>query len=169
MQEYVRHDEAGADLASLVRLVDEHGADALIDAAKRLVADEKYADVVISTAHKAKGREWASVRIADDFRRPKADDSGRPGRVPKGEVRLAYVAVTRAMQTLDRGGLEWIDAQLAGEVRPNPWKMHGGDRDHGPWRGSALEEWCNPGLPEGFCVRRGAVTENPSAVSVLAA
>ncbi|MEU4834088.1 UvrD-helicase domain-containing protein [Streptosporangium sp. NPDC023615] len=140
VQEYVRHDEAGADLASLVRLVDEHGADALIDAAKRLVADEKYADVVISTAHKAKGREWASVRIADDFRQPKADDSGRPGKVPKAEARLAYVAVTRAMQTLDRGGLEWIDDQLAGRSKPNPWTMRGdrdADRDHGPWRGSA--------------------------------
>lgn len=56
VQEYVRHDEASADLASLLRLVGEHGADALIDAAKGLVADEKYADVVISTAHKAKAR-----------------------------------------------------------------------------------------------------------------
>lgn len=32
---------------------------------------------------------------------------------------LAYVAVTRAKQTLDRGGLAWIDDQFAGVARPS--------------------------------------------------
>lgn len=33
---------------------------------------------------------------------------------------LAYVAVTRAKQTLDRGGLAWIDDQLTGVAALRP-------------------------------------------------
>ncbi|GAA4155130.1 hypothetical protein GCM10022416_55400 [Actinomadura keratinilytica] len=54
------------------------------------------------------------MKIGRDFRQPKADETGRPGKVPKGEAMLAYVAVTRAKRVLDRGGLDWIDDQLAG-------------------------------------------------------
>ena len=113
VQEYVKDDSAGRDLATLVKLVDDHGADEIINAADRLSSD-RYADVIISTAHKAKGAEWDTVKIGRDFRQPKADETGRPGKVPKGEAMLAYVAVTRAKRVLDRGGLDWIDDQLAG-------------------------------------------------------
>ncbi|MBB4920990.1 UvrD-helicase domain-containing protein [Streptosporangium saharense] len=112
VQDYVENDEAGADLSALVKLVDDHGTATLINAARRLV-EEDQADLTISTAHKGKGREWASVRIAPDFREPKVDEDGRPGRVPAGEARLAYVAVTRAQKHLDRGGLAWIDQHMA--------------------------------------------------------
>lgn len=118
VREYVRQDSAGGDLATLVRLVDDVGAAEIIAAADRL-ADERYAEVVISTAHKAKGREWDSVRIGQDFRQPKADEDGKPGQVPRGEAMLAYVAITRAKKQLDRGGLAWIDDQLAGIGRAN--------------------------------------------------
>lgn len=113
VQEYVRHDQAGKDLAVFVRLIDDFGAEEIIHAADRL-SDERYADLVISTAHKAKGREWDTVKIGNDFRQPSAGENGAPGRVPRGEAMLAYVAVTRAKKTLDRGGLAWIDDQLAG-------------------------------------------------------
>lgn len=71
--------------------------------------------MTISTAHKAKGREWARVKIADDFTLPpqdsdQCDDAGCP--VPRliddAEARLAYVAVTRTRHHLDMGGLSWI-------------------------------------------------------------
>lgn len=79
------------------------------------LAPEQHADVIVSTAHKAKGRAWACVRIADDFTPPK--DSGQkdangcaiPGPIDDSEARFAYVAVTRTRQRLDMDGLAWID------------------------------------------------------------
>lgn len=68
------------------------------------------ADVTVSTAHKAKGREWPTVRIGDDFPPPKDtgqhDAEGRPIPEPVNDTdaRLAYVAVTRARRRLDLGG-----------------------------------------------------------------
>jgi superfamily I DNA/RNA helicase len=94
----------------LVKLIDDHGPETIIDAVRRL-SDERYASLIISTAHKAKGREWDTVRIADDFREPKKDPE-RPDKLPQispPEAMLAYVAVTRAKLTLDRSGLAWVD------------------------------------------------------------
>lgn len=108
------HDPEGRDLQPLVDLVDTHGTGAILAAVAQFVSEES-AEVSISTAHKAKGREWARVRIADDFTPPKdsdqTDDNGRPipGPIDNGEARLAYVAVTRTRQRLDLGGLCWID------------------------------------------------------------
>lgn len=118
VQDYVETDE-GADLAVFVRLVDSLGAEKLIGAANGLV-DEDRADLVVSTAHKAKGREWHRVRIAEDFRQPKATEDGRPGKLSRPEARLAYVSVTRAQHVLDRGSLAWIDDHLAGVPGPPP-------------------------------------------------
>ncbi|MGI5122749.1 UvrD-helicase domain-containing protein [Marinactinospora thermotolerans] len=107
--------EAAGELATLVRLIEDHGPDHVINATRRL-SDEKSADVVCSTAHKAKGREWATVEIADDFREPKPDPmTGEPGAVPRADAMLAYVAVTRAMDHLDNGGLAWIHRRTRGE------------------------------------------------------
>ncbi|MGP3927224.1 UvrD-helicase domain-containing protein [Streptomyces sp. 8N616] len=113
LQEYAEHDPAGGDLQPLVDLVDQHGPEAILVAVDQL-SDEDHADVSVSTAHKAKGREWPSVRIGDDFTPPKesdqCDETGRalPGPINEGEARLAYVAVTRARHRLDLGGLAWI-------------------------------------------------------------
>ncbi len=109
VKDYVEHDDAGADLAVFVRLVDTYGAQALISTTKQFVDPDK-ADLVISTAHRAKGREWSHVRIADDFREPKRDPkTGELGTIPREDAMLAYVAVTRARTCLDRRGLAWID------------------------------------------------------------
>jgi hypothetical protein len=118
--DYAEHDPAGRDLQPLVDLVGEHGADTILHAADCLI-DERYAEVIISTAHKAKGRQWAAVRIADDFTPPpdqeETDDHGQPlpGEIDDAEARLAYVAVTRAQYGLDLGGLSWIRHHPAGQ------------------------------------------------------
>lgn len=66
-------------------------------------------DVIVSTAHKAKGLEWDRVRIGDDFFGPKEDaDLGAVVMPPAEELRLAYVAVTRAQKELDMGSLGWV-------------------------------------------------------------
>ena len=100
MQEYVE-DEAGSDLKVFVKLIDEYGVQTVMDVADKAV-DEKYADVIVSTAHKSKGREWSAVKIGTDFREPVNED-GTPTEPVKSECNLAYVSVTRAKLQLDRG------------------------------------------------------------------
>jgi hypothetical protein len=113
LQEYAEYDPSGRDLQPLVDLVDEYGADVILNAVDRL-SDERTAEIAVSTAHKAKGREWRSVRIGEDFTEPldpKETDAGGdllPGPINDAEARLAYVAVTRAQHHLDLEGLSWI-------------------------------------------------------------
>lgn len=115
VQEYAENDSAGSDLKVLVRLVDEHGTDKIIAAMDQLVTENR-ADLIVSTAHKAKGREWDTVRIAGDFREPRQDPE-RPDELPPiepAEAMLSYVAVTRAKLTLDRAGVAWVDKYVPG-------------------------------------------------------
>ncbi|GAA2470489.1 UvrD-helicase domain-containing protein [Streptomyces mauvecolor] len=113
LRDYAEHDPAGSDLQPFANLIDEHGPDALLRAVDRLVP-ENDAEVTVSTAHKAKGREWPRVRIASDFTPPadtgELDAGGHPVPRPvdEAEARLAYVAVTRARHHLDPAGLDWI-------------------------------------------------------------
>jgi superfamily I DNA/RNA helicase len=108
LQVYAKSDE-GRDLRVMVSLIDEHGPQAIIDIADASV-NEGQADLIVSTAHKAKGREWDTVRIAPDFKAPEEGELSRP------EAMLIYVAVTRAKITLDRSGVAWVDGLVAGVV-----------------------------------------------------
>jgi hypothetical protein len=108
VQDYAAQDTGGSDLKVMVGLIDRHGPELVIETMDRLVP-EPGADLVVSTAHKAKGREWPTVRIAADFREPKGEQPS----VPRSEAMLAYVAVTRARQVLDNDGLAWLDRYLA--------------------------------------------------------
>lgn len=118
VQDYVESEEDGArDLKVFVRLIDDHGPAALIAAANALTQEDR-ADLVVSTAHKAKGREWKRVKIGNDFRPPAADEDGNRGRLSRPEAMLAYVSVTRAQHVLDNGALSWIDDWMAGRATP---------------------------------------------------
>jgi hypothetical protein len=114
VQDYVEWDRDGRDLLPFVDVIDEHGVDVVLQTLSRLSA-ETHAEVTVSTAHAAKGREWPTVRIAGDFREPDDPEEtslgGDPllGKIEPGEARLAYVAVTRAQHRLDLGGLSWIN------------------------------------------------------------
>lgn len=121
LQDYAAHDPAGRDLQPLVNLVDTHGTDAILAAVAQL-APESHAQVTVSTAHKAKGREWPRVLIAHDFARLEGnapdEQTGAatsPESIDDAEARLAYVAVTRTRQRLDLGGLSWI------HTHPDGW------------------------------------------------
>lgn len=103
LQEYVESDAAGRDLKPFVDLIDTHGANTIIDAIDALASEDR-CQVLVSTSHRSKGREWETVCIANDFTGP----SGRSD-IPKVDAMLAYVAVTRARTHLDRDGLAWID------------------------------------------------------------
>ncbi|PGH48129.1 UvrD-helicase domain-containing protein [Streptomyces sp. Ru87] len=109
VQEYAEQDKAGQDLKAIVHLVDTYGPDQIIAAVDRL-SPEHGAKVTVSTAHKAKGREWSSVRIGKGFMAPSVDDDGLQRALNLSEARLVYVAVTRARHQLDTEGIAWIDA-----------------------------------------------------------
>lgn len=82
--------------AMLIRLINSVGAGELLEMLDRVVNEDE-ADVVITSAHKAKGREWNTVTLAGDFQHP-LDMS-------ESELKLAYVAVTRARDVLDISNL----------------------------------------------------------------
>jgi antirestriction protein ArdC/DNA polymerase III epsilon subunit-like protein len=65
--------------------------------------------VSFTTAHKAKGREWGRVLIAEDFKGPELNEETLEWQLPpEEELNLMYVAVTRAQTALDPGSLNWI-------------------------------------------------------------
>ncbi|WP_282795152.1 UvrD-helicase domain-containing protein [Streptomyces sp. CC224B] len=108
VRQYAEEEADGADLRVLVRLVDTHGPAAVVAATERLVAEDQ-AQLVVSTAHRSKGREWPRVQIHTDFRAPSPDPVTGLATVRREEARLAYVAVTRAREVLDDRALAWVD------------------------------------------------------------
>lgn len=91
---YVEQDAQGAELKLMVDLVENFTVPVILRALERMTP-EAQASIVVSTAHKSKGREWNSVQIADDF----PDGSQRD--VTDSDLRLLYVAATRAKRELD--------------------------------------------------------------------
>lgn len=107
VKEYVAED-GGSDLKVFVNLIDTYGWATVMELAAEAV-DEQYADIILSTAHKAKGREWDKVRISADFKAPEADPETGEQKLNRAEAMLAYVAVTRAKKVLDNEGLKWVE------------------------------------------------------------
>jgi hypothetical protein len=92
VQSYVQQDASGEELRLNVRLVDGYGVE-VIEKALNTMPYEGAAEVIISTAHRSKGREWSSVQLSGDF--PQTADS------TPADLRLLYVAITRAKESLD--------------------------------------------------------------------
>ncbi len=99
VQQYVVEDQLGGELKLNVDLVDDFGTQQILDALDRPVREQD-ASTVISTAHKSKGREWNAVQLGADF--PSDEE-----KLTADELRLLYVACTRARRELD------IDAVVA--------------------------------------------------------
>ena len=93
VQDYVDTEE-GEDLGTLVRMVDNFGTQRILNGLADAVTPSQ-ADVMISTAHKSKGAEWGSVGLMSGFTNPVKPPT-------ESDLRLLYVAVTRAMTALDR-------------------------------------------------------------------
>lgn len=94
--------EDGKHLQALVRVINTFGEDRLKQALDSCVTNESDADVIVSTAHKSKGREWESTELNSDFL------SGwlrKPGQLEREEqreeARLLYVAITRCKSNLN--------------------------------------------------------------------
>lgn len=107
VQDYVQHDPQGDELALMVKLIDDFGPELILDAVDG-THREGEGVLTVSTAHKAKGRQWGIVRLADDF-------AGRDA--SQDELRLLYVAVTRAQLHVDDSVLH---KERAGAPAPAP-------------------------------------------------
>ena len=103
VMDYVENDEGGSDLRSMVNLVDSFGVEAILQVCANARPEDR-AEVVLSTAHKSKGREWDHVVLGDDFE-PSEDKQGEG--LSRSEAMLMYVAVTRAKLSLDCRSLAW--------------------------------------------------------------
>lgn len=105
VREHVRYDSSAHELVTWTKLIEDYGVSEL----DRIITAASFGSgtgAVISTAHKAKGLEWDSVRIANDFAviLARAALAGDKNQLAE-EKRLAYVAVTRARRHLDPGPL----------------------------------------------------------------
>lgn len=118
VQQYVDEDPQGTELKMMVGLLDDYGCQIVLDALDGHIA-EREAEVIISTAHKAKGREWSSVRLAGDFDPPTDSDGVAVREVSAAEWRLLYVACTRAQDRLDPTGCQQVK-DLIGTPAPEP-------------------------------------------------
>jgi hypothetical protein len=102
----------GGALRTLQRLVERHGdgVPALRRGLRRAERRrEGEAPVVLSTVHRAKGREWDRVELWSDLPRVPGD-AAELARAPdpeaaRAEANLLYVAVTRARRELGAGRL----------------------------------------------------------------
>lgn len=92
--------EEGESLRSFVGIVQAYGEASLIQKLRSVSREESGADLIVSTGHRAKGREWDSVTLFSDFE-PRLDKSVPPKQVLNAEeARLLYVAATRARELL---------------------------------------------------------------------
>lgn len=82
------------DCSMLVRMMEEHGGsiERIIETLSSKLVPESEAQVILSTAHKAKGREWDQVLMDDDFQ----DLYDSNGKLRNEEANLLHVAATRA-------------------------------------------------------------------------
>jgi hypothetical protein len=104
--EYEEISEQSGDLEMkrIVRLLEKHGSTLKRDIDLLRRNEEKQelrADLVIATAHRAKGLEWDTVRLASDFTDLLDDDLDMSEETVGDELNLLYVACTRAIRDLE--------------------------------------------------------------------
>jgi superfamily I DNA/RNA helicase len=87
-------------LQRIVKFLDEEADPVqVVNDLKQAEVPPAAADVILTTAHKAKGLEWRDVSLAEDFRTPdKISEHGPP--LHQADVNLLYVAATRAASRL---------------------------------------------------------------------
>jgi hypothetical protein len=165
--EFVRSGE-GEELLTFVNLVEARGESQLLWALNRVV-DEDECDLVISTAHKAKGREWSEVRLMDDFLKsvPKKKNGSDNGtlEIDPSELRLLYVALTRAKDILELPA-PMIQFLATGQLQPSePTAWHPREvlQSATPRTAMPKKEWTPPrnwGEREGVTNSRSQASES---------
>ena len=87
----------GGDLKPTLKLIEVYGKKRLLGILGATEEKSQNADITITTAHKAKGLEWPSIRLANDFKVPNNED-GLPS---LEETNILYVAASRALHNLN--------------------------------------------------------------------
>lgn len=108
---------AGNDMKPLIKMIDQWGVRDLRTALSQVSGiKEESADLVIATVHKSKGREFSTVKLADDFVFPSTDKHECNAPFNDEEAHLIYVAVTRAKVGLDISNCTAAQAALEGNA-----------------------------------------------------
>src|SRR5271163_1246711 len=86
--------EPGTGKSAALRILADHLAGQR-DVKVCMISRPQTGDVVVSSAHRAKGREWSEVQLMDDFMRGQArpqkpDGKSRSNRDDPAEIRLFY-------------------------------------------------------------------------------
>lgn len=142
--EFQRAAEFDQETKILEKLVEQFGG-AIPELEENLLArevkDSKSAELVVSTAHKAKGLEWDFVQIADDFADifTQAENwmASRTEVFPEQEVNLMYVSSTRAKKQLmpNKDMDKWFDnINTHRRARKRDWSQHKDDVEREPAR-----------------------------------
>ncbi len=105
---------------SLIRIVEYYGRRIprlVQQVSRRAVTQWQAADLILTTAHKAKGLEFRQVVLTDDYTPLFANGNPLPPEaIAPDEVNVLYVAATRARQRLKpNADLERLLAQLKGQ------------------------------------------------------
>ncbi len=86
----------GGDLKPVIKLLESYGKQRLLEILNNTTQVPEEANIIITTAHKSKGLEWSTVRLANDFKVPTEEY------VPsQEETNILYVATSRALHCLD--------------------------------------------------------------------
>ena len=107
------HDALDPEVRTAYDLVDEYQSD--LPKILKQIEDNNtpahLADVILTTAHKSKGREWDQVKLNKDFRITRKGKDA----LEKEEINVVYVSITRAIKVLDltSGIVEVSEAEKA--------------------------------------------------------
>lgn len=101
-----------SDLRLAVQLAQRYGARKMIVTLSYCDTPAARAKMILSTMHRAKGREWPNVTIGQDVKDPGFDEYGNMVPVPGDEMMLFYVACTRARRNLDNERLGFVHRLL---------------------------------------------------------
>lgn len=98
----VEESKEDPDLKRLVRIIMSGQTQMFIESLNTLNTKRGDADIILTTAHKSKGKEWDHVILGDDFPIPKEEEWGDNPFEEMGqqEINLLYVASTRAIKKL---------------------------------------------------------------------
>ena len=136
--EFVEQPE-GEQLITFVKIVRKFGESLILAALEKTASAEYDGDLILSTAHKAKGLEWPTVMLADDFPAPiqvtsdnekslKKQDcvfmespDGNKYAISAEEIRLLYVASTRAQRAVHLP--EWCVSFFGVEQQVSPLRF----------------------------------------------
>lgn len=115
LKSYANESDEGSDLKPYFKLLSKREPEAILDRLSRVTAysPEVNVDLVVSTAHKCKGLEFPRVQLRGDFLPLGRDkESGKTRPPADEEVRLLYVALTRASEVLDDSLVPWDRLRL---------------------------------------------------------